>query len=339
EQETSPPHAPDTETNRKSLINWTWIGVTLLALAALILVLVLGQHKSGMNDAVGRMDGVTITKADLYDEMVKQAGVDQVSSKLDGMLTLKLIDLEAKKVNAVVNPADIDAELAIFKKSYPSDAQFNAAMQQNNMTLDSLKQQIGIQLKLRKIFEPQIKPTDDQLKKYFDANKASFGTAEVVRASHILLATKAEADAVLAELKKGTDFATLAKEKSTDPGSKANGGDLDYFGRGAMNPQFETAAFNLKVGEMSGVVQSPNGFHIIKLTDKKPAFTPTYDQVKQQVKNRYVDEQLQTLITGWLDKEKKAYHVENLLAKPATTAPASATATTPAAPTPSASGQ
>jgi foldase protein PrsA len=319
------PPASVSEPERKAPVSWPWIGVALLAVAALILVVVLNQQKSTMNEAVGKMDGATITKADLYDDLVKQMGPAQAGSRVDNLMTLKLIDQEAKKVNAVVSDAEVQKEIDNSKKGFSSDEQFNAALQQNNMTLESLKEQIQIQLKLRQIFEPQIKPTEAQLKKYYEDNKASFGTPEQVRASHILLPTKAEADAVLAELKKGADFAALAKQKSTDPGSKDNGGDLNYFGHGVMNPEFEAAVFKLKLNEISGVVQSPNGFHIIKLTDKKPAVTPAYDEVKQEVKNRYLDEHLQSLVGAWLDKQKKAYHYENLLA-PAATAPPTATA-------------
>ncbi|TJY44434.1 peptidylprolyl isomerase [Cohnella pontilimi] len=312
------------EPERKFPLNWLWIGIALLALAALILVVVLNPKNTAMNEVLAKMDGATITKADLYDDLLKQMGAEQAGSRVDNLMALKLIDLEAQKVNAKVSDADIQGEIDNYKKGFPSEDEFNSALQQSNMTLDNLKEQIAIQVKLRKIFEPEIKPTEDQLKKYYEDNKADFGTAEKVRASHILLATKAEADAVLAELKKGADFATLAKQKSTDPGSKDDGGDLNYFGHGEMNEQFETAAFKLNVGEISGVVESPNGFHIIKLTDKKPAVTPSYDQVKEQVKNRYLDEHLQSLIGDWLDKQKKAYHYENLLAPASAPAPTAA---------------
>jgi foldase protein PrsA len=139
---------------------------------------------------------------------------------------------------------------------------------------------------------------------------------------------------VLAELKKGADFATLASQKSTDPGSKAKGGDLGYFGKGVMNPQFETAAFALKKGEMSGVVQSPNGFHIILVTDIKPAVVPTFDSVKDKVKTNYIDSQVQTMAPAWIAKAKTDDHYSNLLIPaPTTTAPvASAPATSTPAP-------
>jgi foldase protein PrsA len=304
--------------------SWPWMAVAAIAIVALVIVLVTGQKSNSMSEAVGTLNGEKITKADLYDEMMKKLGA-QPGQILDDYMTLKLINLEANKAKVNVTDADISKELQDLKtkNNFTTDDQMNQALAQSNMTIDSLKQNIKSNLELRKILEPQIPVTDDVLQKYFESNKASYGTPEQVKASHILLATKAEADAVLAELKKGADFATLASQKSTDPGSKDNGGDLGFFGKGVMNPQFETAAFALKKGEMSGVVQSPNGFHIILKTDIKPAVVPTFESVKDLVKTSYIDSQVQTMAADWMAKAKTDQHFTNLLTPtPTTTTPA-----------------
>ncbi|MBW5446758.1 peptidylprolyl isomerase [Cohnella sp. CFH 77786] len=325
-------------TARKASAPWPWIAVAMLAVAALVFVLVRENQQAGGgsgNAVVGRMDGASFTKADLYEELVKQMPEGQAASALDNLMLTKMVDLEAGKLGISVNDADVNAEIAKYKKSFPSDAEFESALQQSGMTMDRLKEQVDVTVKLRSIFEPQIKPTEDQLKKYYQDNQAKYGTPEQIRASHILLPTKAEAEAVLAELKKGADFATLAKEKSTDPGSKDKGGDLDFFGKGVMNEPFETAAFKLQVGEISGVVESPNGFHIIKVTDKKAAVTPAYDTVKQQVKNDYLDAQIPAKINEWLEAKKKEYHYENLLAAPPASGTPAPSASASASPSPS----
>jgi foldase protein PrsA len=298
---------------------WPWIAVALLAIAALIFVLIRdnGQVAGGSpNEVVGRMDGATFTKVDLFDDMVKQLSEGQAASALDNLMILKMLDLEADKLGIEVTDRDIDAEIEKYKKNFSSDDEFNMALEMQGLSLDGLKEQIAISVKLRKIFEPQIAPTDDELRKFYEDHSSNYGTPEQIRASHILLETKEEAEAVLAELKNGADFAALAKEKSIDPGSKDQGGDLDYFGRGDMNEAFETAAFKLNAGEISGVVESPNGFHIIKVTDKKAAVTPTFDSVKQQVKDDYVDQEIQSRIQDWLTAKKKEYHFQNLLEPP-----------------------
>jgi foldase protein PrsA len=306
--------------------SWPWMAIAAIAIIALVIVLVTGQKSNSMSEAVGTLNGAKITKADLYDEMVKKLG-SQPGQILDNFMTLKLITLEANKAKVNVTDADISKELQDLKtkNNFTTDDQLNQALAQSNMTIDSLKENIKTKLELRKILEPQIPVTDAVLQKYFEVNKASYGTPEELKASHILLATKAEADAVLAELKKGADFATLANQKSTDPGSKAKGGDLGFFGKGVMNQQFETAAFALKKGEMSGIVQSPNGFHIILMTDIKPAVTPTFESVKDQIKTNYIDSQVQTMAADWLAKAKTDEHFTNLLVStptPAASTPA-----------------
>lgn len=135
--------------------------------------------------------------------------------------------------------------------------------------------------------------TAAELQTAFEQNKATFSTPEQVRASHILFKTEGkdkdavrkQAETVLAKVKAGGDFAALATQYSEDS-SKDNGGDLDYFGRGAMVKPFEDAAWALQVGQTSGLVESQFGFHIIKLTDRKPAITRTFDQVKPQLEDQ-----------------------------------------------------
>jgi foldase protein PrsA len=307
--------------------SWPWMVVAAIAIAALVIVLVTDQKSNNMSEVVGTLNGEKITKANLYDEMVKKLGT-QPGQILDSYMTLKLIALEANKAKVNVTDADINTELQDLKikNNFTTDDQLNKALAQSNMTIDSLKENIKTNLQLRKILEPQIPVTDAELQKYFETNKANYGTSEQVKASHILLGTQAEADAVLAELKKGADFATLASQKSTDPGSKAKGGDLGFFGKGVMNQQFEMAAFALKKGEMSGVVQSPNGFHIILVTDIIPAVVPTFETVKDKVKTNYIDSQVQTKTAAWIAKAKTDEHYSNLLVPtPTTTAPATST--------------
>lgn len=316
-------------TVRKTSAPWPWIAIALLAVAAFIFVLIRDNAAAAggsPNEVVGRMDGAAFTKADVYDEMVKQLSVEQVAGALDNMMTLKMIDMEADKLGVTVTDADVDAELEKYKEQFGSEEALEAALSQSGMSLDDLKEQIGISVKLRKIFEPRINPTEEQLSQYFEDNKDIYGTPEQVRASHILLETKEEAEAVLAQLKDGADFAELAKQKSADPGSKENGGDLDYFGRGVMNEEFETAAFELSPGELSGVVESPDGFHIIKVTDKKEAVAPSYDEVKQQVRNDYLDAEIGESYTEWLEDKKREYQFENLLNEAEASASPSASA-------------
>jgi peptidyl-prolyl cis-trans isomerase D len=143
-----------------------------------------------------------------------------------------------------------------------------------------------------------------EAQRFYNNNIAQYQTPEQIRASHILLnlagkdeaAIRTQAETLLQQAKSGADFAELAKKFSEDPGTRDKGGDLDYFGRGRMVPEFETAAFALEPGQVSDLVRTQYGFHIIKLADKKAAVTRSFEEVRPQIedqlKQQRADEQL-----------------------------------------------
>jgi peptidyl-prolyl cis-trans isomerase D len=144
-----------------------------------------------------------------------------------------------------------------------------------------------------------IAPAD--VERAYNENIEQYSTPEQLRASHILLRTegkdeatvKASAEDVLKQAKSGADFAALATKYSDDEGTKGKGGDLDFFGRGRMVPEFDTAAFALKPGEISDLVKTQYGFHIIKLVDKKGGTSKTLDEVRQQLTDQLSFERAQ----------------------------------------------
>jgi peptidyl-prolyl cis-trans isomerase D len=129
------------------------------------------------------------------------------------------------------------------------------------------------------------------VQRYYTDNMPQYTTPEQIRASHILLntggkdeaAVRKEAEAILAQIKGGADFAALARKVSEDTGTKENGGDLDFFSRGRMVPEFEEAAFALQPGEVSDLVRTQYGFHIIKLVERRPGSTRSLDEVRAQI--------------------------------------------------------
>ncbi len=141
--------------------------------------------------------------------------------------------------------------------------------------------------------ESQVEINDDEIANYYQENIEEFKHPEEIRAGHILIKlgsdadeeaeAKKKAEEILESLKEGEDFATLAKKYSDDPGSKEKGGDLGFFPRGRMVPAFEEAAFSLKVGELSQLVKTPFGYHIIKLEERKEAYTTSLEEVRSQI--------------------------------------------------------
>ncbi len=150
---------------------------------------------------------------------------------------------------------------------------------------------------------------DNEISAYYNKNKASYQALESVRASHILVKTEAEALAALKEVQGGADFAEVAKKKSTCP-SAPRGGDLDYFSKGQMVPEFEKAALALKVGDITAKpVKTQFGYHLIKLTDRKPAHTKLLDDVRTEIKNELVIQKQKELLNALIAGAKEKHPV------------------------------
>ena len=139
---------------------------------------------------------------------------------------------------------------------------------------------------ISKIVESEAKKStpvsEDDVETYYNENREVYMVPEMVRASHILTSTEEEAKQAQADLKKGEDFGDVARKYSKDL-TKERGGDLGYFKKGQMIPEFEKAAFSLDVGETSPIVKTRFGYHIIKVSDKKPATYRNFDEVKENI--------------------------------------------------------
>lgn len=202
---------------------------------------------------------------------------------------------DPKEYAAKVSPTE--ADLDKFYKDPAHAAQFQAPEQAGIeyvvLDLEGLKKTVTV--------------PEAELKNYYDQNaKKLYSEPEERRASHILVKAdknapaeervkaKAKAEQLLAEVKKNpASFAEVAKKNSDDPGSKERGGDLDYFGRGAMTPPFDEAVFALKPGELSGIVETDFGFHIIQLVDARGGKTKPFEQVRAQIEDDFRKQEAQ----------------------------------------------
>jgi peptidyl-prolyl cis-trans isomerase C len=138
--------------------------------------------------------------------------------------------------------------------------------------------------------------SDAGLRSYFDAHKTVFVTPARVKARHIVVKTRAEADDVLAMLQHGGDFAAAAASRSIDETTRKQGGDLGWIPRGVMTPAFETVVFTLKPGALSGVIETSYGFHVVRVDDVQEAAVPAFDAVKDQVRQHLVAERRRALV-------------------------------------------
>jgi peptidyl-prolyl cis-trans isomerase C len=170
--------------------------------------------------------------------------------------------------------------------------------------LQDLKKRLIVESFLKKKVESESKVSDEDLKKFYEQNKDKFKSGEQIKASHILVKTDKEAKEILAKIKGGGNFEELAKKSSVDS-SAAKGGDLGWFGKGSMVPAFEKAALALKEGQVSDVVKSDFGFHIIKLTGKRAAGIRPLEEVKDQIKGAIMPTKQQEVFQKIKEELKK----------------------------------
>jgi len=175
-------------------------------------------------------------------------------------------------------------------------------LEEDNDVLEQIKkmtEQILVQVLIEREILDKIKVNDEEILEYYEQNKDSFTEKEQVHLYNILLETEEEAQDILEQLMAGVDFSEIAKERSTGP-SAAQGGDLGYLSKGTIIPEIEEVVFALELEELSEVIKTDFGFHILKITEKKPETVKTLEEVKEDI--------IQILLP---DKQKEAF--ENLL--------------------------
>lgn len=204
---------------------------------------------------------------------------------LDQMISESLIRQAAKKAGIKVSSYEIDAELSMIQNQLGTS--YGEVLAQYGMTENALRTNIEMNFLAVKYSTKDLVITDEDLRRYFEENKDLYTRPEIVRVSHILVDTEEEAKQIAQQLKDGADFATLATEKSTDTMSAANGGDLDWFSRGQMVEPFEKVAFSMRPGQISEPVKTDYGYHIIKMTDRKPAYEAVFDEVRYDVERDF----------------------------------------------------
>lgn len=273
----------------------TRITLAVIGVLAVAVIISVVAYYAG---AAAIVNGQRISRAEFYRATLDRAG----AQVLDELITNRLIDQEAAKNHVKIDQAAIEQRLQEYKNSAAGgdEATWQAILAQYDMTEQSLRDSIRRDLIAEQIIGKDITLSEDDIKAYYEQNKSQYAEEEQVRAAHILVNTKEEADAILAQLKAGADFAAIAKEKSLDTQSKDNGGDLGYFGRGVMDPDFEKAAFALSVGQLSDPVKTAYGYHIIKVIDHKQERQYTLDEVKERVRQDLLDSRISERYPDWV---------------------------------------
>jgi len=314
-----------------------YFGAILLLM--LSVVTAFSEEKEPMVEKLAVVNGVVINKVDFDRKLhqVKQHMLRQgqqiaddrfakiKTDVLETMINEELLFQESKKKGITVEPEAIATDLKRIKKGFATDADFKKLIAESGLTEAELQSDIERGHVINKLIDNQIMALvvipEQEIRTFYDTHPESFKKSEQVRASHILIKVdsqaepsvkdekKAKLQKIQKRLKGGEDFAVLAKEFSECP-RNIKGGDLGYFGRGNMVKPFEDVAFALKTGEVSDIVETRFGYHLIKVVDKKPESVVGYEDVKDNIGQYLKKEKTGKELKGYIDKLRKKAVVE-----------------------------
>jgi len=305
----------------------------MLAAAALAVLTVVAAGCGGTDevppDAVAVVDGTPISKSTL-DELLtrtkktyaaqKRQFPKAGTSEYQALQTQAVAFLvqraeyarEADKLGVKVTDAQIQQKVDGVKKQYfgGNEKKFEAGLKAQSYTLAALRDDARAQLVSEGIYKDitgNVKISDAEAQQYYDQNIDRYKVAESRVVRHILVKTKDEADQIRSAIENGADFATLAKEKSQDPGSKDQGGKLTV-SKGQTVAPFDKAAFSLDTNQLSEPVKTQYGYHLIQpLTDVKKGRVTPFTEVRTQIKSQLMQQKQGNVVSQWVSKVEKEY--------------------------------
>ncbi|MFH2065560.1 MAG: peptidylprolyl isomerase [Pseudomonadota bacterium] len=234
---------------------------------------------------------------------------------LEELIDRELLFQESRKLGLLVEEKIVDQQYELMKKMYPDQSTFAEKLSAVNLSETEMKLQVERGLLIRRLIQEKVvgraQTTEDESLAFYEKNKSQFKQPEMVRAQHILVSfppnmpadRKQEAREKLEKIKKrikrGESFSALAKKFSDDPNGK-NGGELGYFDRNKMVEPFSKAAFSLAVNDVSDVVETEYGFHLIKVLDKQPERIPAFGEIKEDITQLIVQKKIANGIKSYI---------------------------------------
>ena len=244
---------------------------------------------------------------------------------LESLINLRLLYQHSQAKGIRIDDSEVETYYQAKVAKYPSKRDYEKSIKAAGLADADIKMRIRRTLGAQKFVEERVAPkatvTDEEVQAYYEANPNEFEHDVLVHAAHILIKVSPWADKesrhkakaklvnIRAQIEAGADFAEMARKYSEGP-SKANGGDLGYFGYAQMAPTFETAAFSLKPGEISNVVTTQFGYHLIKVYDRRPAGKETLEEAAPILKSRFQKERLDTHLRHVVDQLKAKATIE-----------------------------
>jgi len=317
--------SPEGKMARKEIIG----SIAVFLFAILCLFMVSSPGAKVVNKTVATVDGEVILMSEYerrakpvieeYEKVLtgsdKEIKIKELKEKiLEQMIDEKILIHEAKKRKTRVNKKEIQDGIGEIRKRFGTEEEYNQELARQGLSEEEFKEQVKEQLMVIKLIDQEVKakvvpPTDSEIEDFYKQNESEMVEPEQVRARHILIKVDENTDKkealkrikdILKEVKKGkTSFAELAKKYSEGP-TAPRGGDLGFFIRGQMVRKFEEAAFALKVGEISDVVETEYGYHIIQCIEKKASEKKSLEEIREYLRNFIFQKKMEERYGKWL---------------------------------------
>lgn len=269
-----------------------------------------------------RINDQEITRAEFLAAFEKSLQKDQPLSGIEReelqrsflvqLIDRELIHGEARRLNITLTDADIETALQSYRQDYPGSS-FEAMLQERGLTLPFWREELKESLIMEKLLDQavysRVSATDEEVTAYFKANRDQFDRPTQVRARQIVVAEEAEGQDVLALLRQGQDFAEVAAKYSLSPDAQ-QGGDLGFFGRGEMPPEFDEIVFDLPVHRLSDLVKSEYGYHIFMVEEKRKASRLSKKDATSEILSILEGRKKEEVYLGWLQEVRARAVIE-----------------------------
>lgn len=265
------------------------------------------------NDVVAVVNGDEITQKEFIESAVSGGG----AHLLDQLILEKIIQQKAEQENVTISDKELDHKFNEFKEQIPSEDMFENYLEQQGLSEDVFLEQMKTDLLLEKLFEPNIKVSDEEVRQYFDENKEQFNEPEQVKAKQIVVESEEEARKAYKRLKDGEDFSKVAQDVSIDQQTRDNGGDLGSVPKGRLaviDPELEEKVFALKKGEFIEPFETQTGFYIVQVDEKIAAKKATFnDEIAKEIREELKQRKLYEKMPEWIEDLRREADVENRL--------------------------
>lgn len=267
--------------------------------------------------AVVNEDVITLRELEETEKKINKSTENQITpdQALEQLIDRTLIEQQAEKMGVSVSEQEIDATIEVLRQRYNLQGdEMKEALEQQNMTEEEFREQWRYQLLTKKVLDSKLKGkvavTRDEIREYYEENYGEITTTDEIRISQILVEDESEAQKVAELARSGEDFTQLVVQYSKDQTSASEGGDMGFFKKGDLIEPLANAVEGTETGQIAGPVQTPAGYHILKVTDRKSAGDGLAESTRVEIRETIYNQKVQEVLESWLTEVREEAYIE-----------------------------